>query len=91
MPFEFVKAHFDEILKDNPNIFGFEFGGMLPRVGQGFCDPASRDQVQAFFGPRASKYSGAPRALAQTLESIDQCIANKAAQGPSVAEFLAKQ
>jgi hypothetical protein len=91
MPFEFVKAHFDEIMKDKPNIFGFELGAMLPRVGAGFCDAQSRGELQAYFGPIASKYSGAPRILAQTVESIDQCIATTAAQRPSVIEFLQKQ
>jgi alanyl aminopeptidase len=91
MPLDFVKAHFDEIMKDKPNIFGFDFGGMLPRVGSGFCDAQSRDELQAFFGPIASKYTGAPRTLAQNVEGIDQCIANKAAQQPSVIEFLQKQ
>ena len=37
MPFEFLKAHFDEIMKDNPSIFGNSFGSFLPRVGGGFC------------------------------------------------------
>jgi alanyl aminopeptidase len=91
MPFEFVKAHFDELMKDKPSIFGFDLGGMLPRVGEGLCDARSREEVQSFFGPLAAKYNGAPRTLAQTLESIDQCLANKAAQEPSVREFLEKQ
>jgi alanyl aminopeptidase len=91
MPLEFVKAHFDEIMKDKPNIFGFDLGGMLPRVGAGFCDAQSRGELQAFFGPIASNHPGAPRTLAQTLESIDQCIATRVAQQPSVAEFLRSQ
>jgi alanyl aminopeptidase len=91
IPFEFVKAHFDELMKDKPNMFGFDFGGMLPRVGQGFCDKESRDELQAFFGPLSTKYSGAPRTLTQTLEAIDQCIAHKAAQQASVEGFLADQ
>jgi alanyl aminopeptidase len=91
LPFEYVKAHFEQIMKGKPSIFGFEFGGLLPRVGRGFCDPKSRDELQAFFGPIVAQYSGAPRNLAQTLESIDLCIANKTAQQASVAEFLTKQ
>jgi cytosol alanyl aminopeptidase len=91
LPFEFVKTHLDEIMKDKPNIFGFDFGGFLPRVGEPFCDARSRADLQAFFGPLVGRYTGAPRALAQTLESIDQCIANKAAQQPSIIEFLQQQ
>jgi hypothetical protein len=36
------------------------------------------------------RFVGAPRALDQTLETIDLCMANKAAQEPGVAAFLTK-
>jgi alanyl aminopeptidase len=88
MAFDFAKAHFDEIMKDHPSIFGFDFGSRLPAVGSELCDSASRSEFQAFFGPKVSGYTGAPRALAQVLEGIDLCIASKMAQQPSVAEFL---
>ena len=38
LPFRFVKAHFDEIVKDHPAVFAFEVASMLPFVGGGFCD-----------------------------------------------------
>ena len=88
MAFDFVKAHFDEIMKDHPSIFGFDFGSRLPGVGSGLCDSASRSEFQAFFEPKVSSYTGAPRALAQVVEGIDLCIASKMAQQPSVTEFL---
>lgn len=88
MPFEFVKAHFDEIMKDHPTIFGFDFGSRLPQAGSDLCDSASRSELQAFFEPRVPNYTGAPRALAQVLEGIDLCIASKTAQQPGVTEFL---
>jgi alanyl aminopeptidase len=91
LPFEFIKQHFDRIMAGNPSIFGFDFGGVLPRVGASFCDAQSRNELQAFFGPIATKYTGAPRNLAQILEAIDLCIASKTAQQPSVVEFLSKQ
>jgi alanyl aminopeptidase len=90
MPFEFLKAHFDEIMKDKPSIFGFDLGSFLPLVGQSFCDAESRNELQAFLGPLADKYTGAPRRLAQVLEGVDLCIANKNAQQPSVTAFLEK-
>ena len=40
---------------------------------------------------RVSSYEGAPRNLAQTLETIDLCIARVKSQGPGVAEFLRNQ
>jgi len=90
LPFEFVKAHFNEIMKDNPSIFGFSFGSFLPKVGGSFCDAESRKQLQDYFAPLVDKYDGAPRKLAQVLEGVDLCIAWVAAQRPSVSEFLAK-
>jgi alanyl aminopeptidase len=91
MPFEFVKAHFDQMMSGHPSIFGFDFGSVLPRTGQNFCDVQSRNELDAFFGPRVGQYSGATRTLAQVLEEVDLCIANKAAQEPGVIEFLREQ
>jgi hypothetical protein len=90
MPFEFVKAHFDEIMKGNPSIFGFSLGSFLPRVGAGFCDAESRKQLHDYFAPLVNQYDGVSRNLAQTLETVDLCIARVEAQRPSVSEFLAR-
>jgi cytosol alanyl aminopeptidase len=90
LAFEFLKAHFDEIMKDNPSIFGSSFGSFLPQVGSSFCDAQSRKELRDYFTPLVDKYEGAPRNLAQVLESVDLCIARVAAQRPSVSEFLAK-
>jgi alanyl aminopeptidase len=90
IPFEFIKAHFDELMKDNPSIFGFSLGAELPQVGSSFCDAESRKQLSDFFTPLTAKYDGAPRKLAQVLESVDLCIARVAAQRAGVSEFLAK-
>jgi cytosol alanyl aminopeptidase len=88
MPFEFLQAHFDEIMKGHPSIFGVDLGTYLPNVGATFCDAQSRNELQTFFGPRVEQYPGAPRALARVLEGIDLCIAGKTAQEPGVAAFL---
>jgi len=90
MPFQFIKEHFDEIMKDHPSIFGNDVGAFLPFAGGSFCDAASRRELQAFFGPRVDQYAGAPRNLAQALEGIDLCIARKTAQQDSVKTFLEK-
>lgn len=52
--------------------------GRLPAVGSGFCSAEKRDELKAFFEPIVESLSGGPRYLAQTVESIDQCIAKKA-------------
>ena len=86
----FLKSHWDEVVAKMPIGGGFDFGASLPNVGTGYCDAASRDELKNFFAPRVGKFVGAPRALDQIIEGIDLCIANKAAQGPAVAAFLAK-
>jgi alanyl aminopeptidase len=91
MPFEFIKQHFDEITAGRPSIFGNDVGAFLPFVGGAFCDVESRDRYKAFFAPLVDQYSGAPRNFAQALESIDLCIAQKAAQESSVKAFLEKE
>jgi alanyl aminopeptidase len=90
MPFDFLKAHYDQILKERPTGGGFDFGGALPRVGQSYCNAESRDALKEFFKPRVDKLTGAPRTLSQVLESIDVCIAQKKAEQPSVDAFLKK-
>ncbi len=90
MPFTFLKAHYDDIVAKRPTGGGFDFGSRLPSVGASYCDVSSRDELKEYFEPKAPTFTGGPRALAQTLEEVDLCIAEKAAQGPSVVAFLQK-
>ena len=87
---KFLEEHFDEIVQ----LIGEKlFGGksQLPNAGLGFCDLQAKNELQSYFEPRLAKLTGAPRVLSHVLESIDQCIAIKAAQEPSVTAFLEKQ
>jgi len=61
LPFEFIQAHFDQIVSGHPSIFGNDLGAYLPYSGQSFCDAESRNQLQAFFGPLVAN-TRAPRA-----------------------------
>ena len=88
--FKFLQTNFDAVTSKMPTGGGFDFGSVLPQVGGSFCDTESRGELQSFFKPRVDKFVGAPRALDQVLESIDLCIANKAAQAASVTAFLQK-
>ncbi len=81
---DFATANYDAIVARLPR----EISGAMPYLGGGFCDAAHRQEVAAFFETRASKLPGGPRNLAQSLETIDLCIASLAAQGPGVREFL---
>jgi alanyl aminopeptidase len=85
--FEFLKAHYDQVIQ----LFGesmFSGQSQLPSVGAGFCDAQEKMELQSFFERRVDKLLWAPRVLAHVLEGIDQCIAIKSVQEPSVTAFL---
>ncbi|HEX4748459.1 MAG TPA: M1 family metallopeptidase [Bryobacteraceae bacterium] len=88
MAFEFMKAHFNEIAAKRPTGGGFDAGAVFPEVGVSYCSAQEKQQLQDFFQPRVDKFTGAPRALSQVLESIDVCEAFKRAEEPSVEAFL---
>jgi alanyl aminopeptidase len=88
LPFAFVREHIDELQKALPGEVGSEFAASLPRVGEGFCDVTSRGQVDDFFRERVKNFTGGPRMLAQTLESIDLCIHQKSELGPAIESWL---
>ena len=90
MPFEFLKAHYDEVLAKRPTGGGFDFGSTLPRVGSSYCDAQSREELKSFFEPRVDKLLGARHTLNQTVEGIDDCIAYRSTQLPSLESFLQK-
>ncbi len=91
LPFEFVKSHLDALLAKLPREVGADFAANLPEVGKAFCDTEHRTEVQSFFQDRVKQYTGGPRNLAQTLESIDVCIARKKALEPELSSFLSDQ
>ncbi len=88
MPFEFVTKHADELAAKIPREVGEDFAASLPFTGGAFCGAARREEVRAFFAPRAAHYTGGPRNLAQTLEEIDDCSARRAALAPGLTAFL---
>lgn len=90
MPFEFLKAHFDQVVAKMPTGGGFDFGSVLPQVGASYCDADSKHELDEFFRPRIDKFTGGKRTLDQVEESIDLCIARVEAQKPSVIAFLEK-
>ena len=91
LPFEFLKAHYDEVLKRVPREGDFDGAAMLPFVGGAFCDEPSRLAYVGFFQDRVASYLGGPRNYAQVLESIRLCEAQRAAQSEDVAQFFARQ
>jgi len=83
--FQTVSTHFDQLTAALPE----RSAAYLFTTGAGFCDGAHRQAVEAAFGPRAEKALGGKRSLAQVLERIDLCIADRAYQLPSISTYLA--
>ncbi len=82
----FVKAHWDEFA---PKALNFLGGANVAGALGSFCDARSRDDIQAFF--RTHRLPSGERALAQSMERIDGCIALKQAQTSELTTWLAGQ
>ncbi|HEX8536293.1 MAG TPA: ERAP1-like C-terminal domain-containing protein, partial [Cystobacter sp.] len=85
MAYGFVTKNYDALAARLPD----EQVAYLAMVASSYCDPVHRQEAAAFFTERMARAAGGPRALASVLESMDLCIAFKAAQGPSIESFLA--
>jgi cytosol alanyl aminopeptidase len=91
LSYEFVRANYDRIATEFPSFANLDFAAYLPRTAAVFCDSGHYADAESFFTPRVEKVMGASRILAQSLERIRQCSAQRAAVGPGVAAFLEKQ
>ena len=80
----FVEKNFDAIVQKMPR----DYGAYLPNVGIGFCDEQHAAALEEFFKPRAGRFAGGERKLAQALEAVRQCAAFRARQGPVLAAFF---
>jgi alanyl aminopeptidase len=85
--YDFVKANYDTLLARLPK----QWGAGMVRLASGFCDAAHRADAEAFFKERTTAQEGGPRTYAQTMESIDMCIARRTRDQPSVKAFLTRQ
>ncbi|MGE3704243.1 MAG: M1 family metallopeptidase [Vicinamibacterales bacterium] len=82
----FVKAHWSELSQRALNFLGDT------RIANGlgsFCDAATRDDIVAFF--RERRLPSARRALEQSIERINACIALRDAQMEPLSAWLAAQ
>jgi aminopeptidase N len=71
-----IKAHWADLQRDVPTAMGAFVAG----VGT-FCDPAAKKDVQDFFATHPA--GTASRSLQRSLESLDRCMAFRAAQQAS--------
>lgn len=91
---ETQRLAFDYLVANDAAIVARLPKGMLsptayfPLVGAGLCTAKERREVEDFFAPAPVAARTSPRVLAQALERIDQCVARREAQRPSVAAFL---
>jgi len=82
--FAFVSDNWDALA---PKLTIFGADTYLIRSMTNFCDPQWRDKVSAFFTQH--KLPAGARALDQTLESINNCVALREKQAPNVDAWLA--
>jgi alanyl aminopeptidase len=88
LPFQFVKQNLDKLLARLPREVGGDYAAEFPFTSGAFCDVSHRSEVQAFFQDRVQSYTGGPRNLAQVLEVIDLCIAERKSLAPDLGAFL---
>jgi alanyl aminopeptidase len=91
MPFEFVQANYDALIRRLPSGGGSDAGAELPFVGGVACDESSRQKFVNFFQDRVRQFTGGPHNYAEALEGIRLCEARKSALGTDVAQFFANQ
>jgi alanyl aminopeptidase len=85
--YQFVKDHFDEISNKLPVMYR----PFLAFTFVALCDDARKPEIEAFFRPRIEKLDGGPRVLAQALETLSLCSAQRKAEAPGVEAFLRRQ
>ena len=70
--FDFLRAHWNVLDKKLPH----EIEGRLMKEMSDLCTARDRDAFKAFWKPKADAIMGGPRAYAQSLESIEICVAS---------------
>jgi cytosol alanyl aminopeptidase len=82
---KFLRDHADELLPRMPS----EAAAGLVTVLTAACDAGKRAATAAWAKDHLEPLPGGVRTVAQALESMDQCIARKAALGPELDSWLA--
>lgn len=80
----FTKARWKEL---EPKALNFLGGASIGTALGSFCDAKPRDDIRAFFKTHA--LASGERALAQSLERIESCIALRSAQSGALTTWLA--
>jgi aminopeptidase N len=85
--YRFVKDHFDEITNKLPPLYRPYMALILVPL----CDDARKPEIEAYFKPKLDKLDGGPRMMAQALEAMSLCAAQRKASAPGVEAFLRRQ
>ena len=80
-----MARHFDALLARFPR----DTGTRLIQASSSFCDASGLRDVETFFAPRIAELSGGEHALAEALETIQLCAAQRAQGAPQVTAYLA--
>lgn len=83
----FLKQNIDALLTKLPN----ELQPDVIEMVWGLCDEKRLREAEAVFMDRVPRITGGPRRLAQVLEGISLCIAERSAIAPSLEAFLEKK
>jgi alanyl aminopeptidase len=78
----FFRDHLDEVVASLPEQGKAKLAEIVTRA----CDAATRDALATRVTDTFTKTLGGPRAVAQAIERMDQCIAQKALLAPALAK-----
>jgi len=78
------QKNIDRLLKRIPE----DRQGRMTFFGNAFCSAEKGSEVEAYFTPRIDHLTGGPRSLAQTLESINLCVAKVKQHKPEMDAWL---
>lgn len=84
--YAFVKANLDTVAGKLPAMYK----GAIAGLGGAFCDEEHRKEVDGWWREKTKGWAMADRTIKQALEEIDQCMARRKQQGPSLEAFLKK-
>ena len=77
LTYEWLKANYDTIAEQLPDSYRAR---ALPAFGSAFCSAERADEWQAFIEARAEQLPGYERSLAQAIESVRLCAAQREAK-----------
>jgi hypothetical protein len=65
-----------------------DYGAVLSRIGEGFCDAGHEQELERFFRPRVQAFAGGDRNFAQALEQVRQCAAFREKAAAALTQWL---